>query len=94
MQQLLLEHERDQLHDELMGYDDQVKQLGIQTRELQQAVGDTSSSLESAQADMNIKIREIETLKVVTLLPPTLKCLLNSMAGAVKLSARPYNRFH
>ena len=91
LQQLLLEHERDQLRFELTGCNDQVKQLEVQTREMQQAIADASSSLESAQADLKMKHREIETLKVINVLPFTLGCLLNRITGAIKLSTRPHN---
>ena len=91
LQHLLLEHERDQLRVELRGCDDQVKQLEVQTREMQQAIADKSSSLEGAQADSKMKHREIESLKVINVLSLTLGCLLNRITGAIKLSTKPHN---
>ena len=64
LQHLLLEDERDQLYEELVGCSDQVKHLKVQTHELQTAIETTSSNLESSQAELRIKLRETETLKV------------------------------
>ena len=61
---LLLEDENDDLHAQLAQDDDRIDDLESRSQELQEALETCESKLESAQGDLRIKSREIETLKV------------------------------
>ena len=64
VQLLLLEDDNDDLHAQLAQDDDRIDDLERRCQELQEALEACESKLESAQGDLRIKSREIETLKV------------------------------
>ena len=64
VQLLLLEDDNDDLHAQLAQDDDRIDNLERRSQELQEALKACESKLESAQGDLRIKSREIETLKV------------------------------
>ena len=64
VQQMLLEAERDDLHEKLAHKEDRIEELESHTQELQGTLDGTLSELEIAHSDARIRLREIETLKV------------------------------
>lgn len=64
VQILLLEDDNDNLHAQLAQDDDHIDDLERRNQELQEAFEACESKLESAQGDLRIRSREIETLKV------------------------------
>ena len=95
VQLLLLEDDNDDLHAQLAQDDDRIDDLERRSRELQEALEACESKLESAQGDLRIKSREIETLKVrgdeVKLANIA---VLISLIGGTKLFARSDNGFN
>lgn len=65
LQTLLLEDENDQLHEQLAQSDGRSDGLNTLCSELQGSLDATQGSLEMAQSDLRLRLREIETLKVM-----------------------------
>lgn len=65
LQILLLEDENDQLHEQLAQGDGRIDGLNKLCSELQGSLDATQGSLETAQSDLRLRLREIETLKVL-----------------------------
>ena len=61
---LLLEEDKDDLHSQMSQYDDCIDELERFNERLQKDLDVYCGKLESAQGDLRIKSREIETLKV------------------------------
>lgn len=65
LQILLLEDENDQLHEQLAQGDDRIDGLNTLCSELQGSLHATQGSFDTAQSDLRLRLREIETLKVL-----------------------------
>ena len=68
---LLLEDDNDHLHEQLTQGDDRIDELDRLASELQDSRDAVRGSLETAQSDLRLKSREIETLKVIRWRPRT-----------------------
>lgn len=67
LQILLLDDENDNLHDQLVLNGDRVDELERRCNGLKDSLDGAQNSLETAQSEMRLKSREIETLKVTTI---------------------------
>lgn len=65
LQILLLEDENDQLLEQLAQGDDRIDGLNTLCSELQGRLHATQGSFDTAQSDLRLRLREIETLKVL-----------------------------
>ena len=64
VQTLLLEDENDDLHEQLAQNDERIDLVEKRGHHIQMDLESCQGHLESAQCDLRIKVREIETLKV------------------------------
>ena len=64
LQILLLEDVNEDLHAQLAADNESVEELMIYCREIERRLEVAQDSLQTAESDMRIKLREIETLKV------------------------------
>ncbi|KAL8828234.1 MAG: hypothetical protein Q9191_002704 [Dirinaria sp. TL-2023a] len=64
MQILILEDEKDSLHEQLAQDDDRIDELEQNSEEYREQLDTARTSLETAQSELRLKTREIETLRV------------------------------
>lgn len=65
LQILLSEDENDQLHEQLAQGDSRIDNLNTLCSELQGSLDATQGNLETAHSNLRLRLREIETIKVM-----------------------------
>lgn len=93
MRFLLLEDENDDLHAQLAQDDDRIDGVERHNHALEEDLEVCQDNLESAQCDLRMKTREIETLKVQSEISSNGKEMLTNDKGATQLFARSDNGF-